>query len=57
MTYSDLTIMNGFIDTITFQLHRGSLFRLQINHVVDKSTNMIVSFRDSLHCGFSGKDY
>ena len=48
MTYSDLMIMNRFIDTITFQLHRGCPSRLQINHAVDKSTHMTAFFRDSL---------
>lgn len=41
-------IMGGFIDTITFQLQRGCLLRLQINHAVDESTHVIAFFRDSL---------
>lgn len=41
-------IMGGFIDTITFQLQRGCLLMLQINHEVDKSTHMIAFFRDFL---------
>jgi len=48
LTYSDLTVMNGFTDSITFQLHRGCLSRLQTNRAVVKSTLMIALCRASL---------
>jgi len=48
LTYNDLMIINGFIDTIIFQLHGGCPSRLQTNHPVDKSTHMTAFFRDSL---------
>ena len=48
MTYSNLMIMNEFIDTATFSYIGGCLSRLQINRAVDKSTHMIAFFRDSL---------
>lgn len=48
LTHSDLMIIYGFIDIITFQLTRGCLSRLQTNHAVDKNTHMTAFFRGSL---------